>query len=1284
VPVEGAAQPAAGADAQAGDPLAPYVPRLVVDWLADDAQRRHRTVSGTFVFADISGFTALTERLAVRGKAGAEEMADLLNAVFEQLLTAAYDYGANLIKWGGDAVLLLFDGTHHAERACAAAWNMQAVMRRTGRLATSAGVVRLGMSIGVHTGVADFLLVGTLHRELVVTGPAATTTAQMETIAQRGEVVISPAAAAVLAPRYRGAARGTAVLLAGAPPVGLTPNRTPKRSGVDIGQAVCRTLCEHLRTGHVESEHRAVTVGFVEFSGTDTVLAEEGPEALCQAVGFVIDAAQEAAQANDVTFLATDLTENGGKIILTSGVPRAAGDDETRILATVRRIVHPGGTLSLRGGITCGNVFAGDYGPFYRKTYSIAGDVVNLAARLMSKAGPGQVIAMPAVVERSRSAFETTALEPFQVKGKAKPIEALLIGDVRAAAAAPALRGLPMVGRDEQLAQLLAAAARSATGRGEVIDLVGPAGIGKTRLLEELAAQVDARTLWTDGDIYGRATPYQPMHRMLRRALALPVDVEDTVVAASISDLVHGSAPHLRKWLPLIAITAGVDVPSTPDVDRLDPEMRRRWLESVTSELLGRLLNRPVIMVLNDTHFMDEATLALVRRLAADAVERPWLLIVTRRPGTEAPVEAGAQVTTIELTPLEPAAANDLLLAATEKMGLTGHRRRELVARAGGNPLFLTRLVAAAAAGEDLDALPDSLEGMIAAQIDRLPAAQRRWLRAASVLGMVIEPAWLEAMLAGTDLESHQPSGLDEFITMHLDSRLHFAHHLVRLTAYEGLPYRRRTELHARAAQIIEAALGERRDSSAALLSQHCLNGGRYVEAWRYSRLAGDQARTQYALTEAAACYRSALSAAKHVPDVSPVQVADVYEALAEVRLDLGEMAEAEQALRQARLRAGGDAIRLARLRLRTARHREHIGKRTDALRWIARGRAILAEAADPAALSMRAELAELCSTIHHDQGSYRPAKVWAQRAVAEARAAGDTAMEARSLGVLIGQSALAGDTVDEGGAKHALELYERSGDLRGKARLLNALGVWAYFAGRWDEAVGFYGQAEQTSLQIGRDFDAAAVAANQAEVLIQQGRTEAAERALGPAIRTLVDANATTFLGFALALSGRVALNQGRFEKAMDHFAEARGISVEMEEIGEALAVDAHIAECLLRSGDPAAALSHARDAAARAAKARLSAAVGPHLHRVRGEAQIALGNHAEGAVELRAALTQARAHDTSYEIEASLRALLHLGIARSAQEAEQWDAERSQLARTLGITYTVAAVPAAEAVVT
>src|SRR5207249_2079767 len=138
---------------------------------------------------------------------------------------------------------------------------------------------------------------------------------------------------------------------------------------------------------------------------------------------------------------------NGGKIILVAGAPRTAGDDDTRVLGAVRRIVQPGSTLRLRAGIARGRVFAGDYGPSYRRVYSITGDIVNLAARLMARAGDGEIIAMPEVVTRSRTQFVTTRLEPFTVKGKARPIEALLVGPVRHDGDRTRTSRLPLIGR---------------------------------------------------------------------------------------------------------------------------------------------------------------------------------------------------------------------------------------------------------------------------------------------------------------------------------------------------------------------------------------------------------------------------------------------------------------------------------------------------------------------------------------------------------------------------------------------------------------------------------------------------------------------------------------------------------------------------------------------------------------------------------------------------------------------------------------------------------------------
>ncbi|MDT4936975.1 MAG: hypothetical protein QOG80_646, partial [Pseudonocardiales bacterium] len=907
------------------------------------------------------------------------------------------------------------------------------------------------------------------------------------------------------------------------------------------------------------------------------------------------------------------------------------------------------------------------FGPFYRRTYSVAGDMVNLAARLAAHAGPGQLVTTPEVVARSRTRFDTTPLAPFQVKGKAQPVEAIVVGDLRRASEPVAVDRLPLIGRDAELATLLAAADQAAIGRGAVVDIVGPAGIGKSRLIEELTARVEARSMWADGDIYGRATPYQPMHRMLRATLGLPPDVEPSIVGASLRDLIAGTAPDLAPLLPLIGIAAGVDLPSTPEVDRLDPEVRRVRLEAVTSDLLGRLLRVPIVMVLNDVHFMDAATIGLARRIAADAPTRPWLIVMTRRPDADSVVEQGPNVTTLELAPLDAAASAELVAAATDAAPLPEHRVRRLAERAGGNPMFLTQL-AAASSDVDLDALPDSVEGVVATQIDRLPARRRRWLRAASVLGMTIDPALLHGVLADSDLADETWTGLDEFITMTVDSRLQFTHHLVRLTAYEGLPYRRRVDLHARTARILESTLRSRADEQAALLSLHCLEGARYDAAWTYSRKAGDRARELYAPAEAAECYRRALAAAARLPALSATDISDVLEALAETCMDLGETEAVERALRQARLQAKSDPQRSARLHLATARHRQHVGRHSDALRWISRGRSLLAGDADPTSRRLLTMLAQRGASIRYDQGAYKAALVWARRAIDEARSAGDSVAEAHALALSSLLAAAAGMEVDEASMRHAIELYDRIDDYRGKARAANFFGVCAYFQGNWDAAVSYYAEAERASRHIGRDHDAAAAATNRAEVLVQQGRIDEAEPVVATAGRVLLGARATSFLGFATTVHARVALAHGDYPAAMDRLAEARSLCLEMGETDEALTIDALAAECLLRSGAPVDALSYAEVALAQVSEMGGEVTAEPALHRVLGEALLA-GGWTGGEAALRESLACARRRGARNEIERSLDTLLRHGIATDEDEELSWRAESAELAVMLGI---------------
>src|SRR5216683_3881836 len=193
--------------------LQPYLPRLLTQWLAETPTDTHREVDGTIAFVDISGFTKLSERLAKKGKVGAEELAEAIGSCFALLLGAAYGNGGALIKFGGDALLLLFTGADHATRACRAAIGMRRTLRSIGPLQLSGSRVTLRMSIGVNTGTFHFFLVGESHRELLITGPAASETVLMEATADAGEIVVSAATTAALPASVLGETKGTGWLL---------------------------------------------------------------------------------------------------------------------------------------------------------------------------------------------------------------------------------------------------------------------------------------------------------------------------------------------------------------------------------------------------------------------------------------------------------------------------------------------------------------------------------------------------------------------------------------------------------------------------------------------------------------------------------------------------------------------------------------------------------------------------------------------------------------------------------------------------------------------------------------------------------------------------------------------------------------------------------------------------------------------------------------------------------------------------------------------------------------
>src|SRR3954469_8463851 len=450
-----ASRPAARLDLPDNEFLRPYVPRLVVDWLRATPDQLHREGEATLVFVYISGFTALSERLARKGKIGAELMRDTLDGVFRALVDEAYDWGAGLLKWGGDALLLMFDGPGHEGRGARAAWEMQRVIDRVGRLHLSSGTVILRMSVGIGTGTFHFFMTGSVHRELLIAGPAMTETLQMEAIADATEIGITETLARRLRPACIGPRKEAAIRLASAPEA--EPGRSPDVgdvSMIDIASCIPVATRAHVLLRRSEPEHRTITAAFIDMMDTDRLLEELGPLELARGLDQRIRQIEEAALEFEVPFYETDVGKSSVKALLTAGAPSSTGHDEERMLRTLRAAMEQPGVVPMRVGVNTGKVFTGDFGPPYRRAYRVFGDAINTAARVMSKADAGQILSTEIVLNRSKTVFETTPIPPFAAKGKAEPVRASIVGPVIGTREdhRPAL---PITGRDGELRILL-------------------------------------------------------------------------------------------------------------------------------------------------------------------------------------------------------------------------------------------------------------------------------------------------------------------------------------------------------------------------------------------------------------------------------------------------------------------------------------------------------------------------------------------------------------------------------------------------------------------------------------------------------------------------------------------------------------------------------------------------------------------------------------------------------------------------------------------------------------
>ncbi|MDQ1456732.1 MAG: hypothetical protein QOH28_2352, partial [Actinomycetota bacterium] len=1036
---------------------------------------------------------------------------------------------------------------------------------------------------------------------------------------------------------------------------------------IDLREFIPLAVHEHVLAGGGSPEHRVVTVAFVHFGGLDAFLAQHGAERTAAALEALVTTVAQACAAHDVALLATDVDADGGKFLLTAGAPSVRGHEEERMLATARRIVEADLAIPVRVGVNRGPVFAGDVGPHYRRTYTVMGDTVNLAARLMAAAAPSHVVATASVLDRAVG-FASSSLPPMRVKGKRAPVEAYEVGAAhtrRSFDHADAVE-LPFVGREAELAQLEKFLADARAGEGVSIRVAGPAGIGKSRLLGELRARSpEMRSIRATCEAYELATPYATIARLARETLAFPNDESRAGSTEALRAAVAAHAPELEPYIPLLGAVLDLDIPDTPETAMLAPQYRAARVADTTALLLAAALHEPALVVIDDSEWIDEASREVVERLGALAAEARIVLVCIARDDT------GSDGDAIVVGPLATQEVEAALRGATEGAPLRPHELAALTSRADGNPMFLTELWRAATNGEDTDALPDSIEALVTAQLDRLKPVLRTVLGYAAVLGRGFDRGELHDLI-GDDvhLEADTWTALSEFIDLEAGARARFRHGLMRDAAYGKLPFRRRRELHLRAARAIEQRERTRLDAEAELLSLHFFIAQAYRETWHYARIAGERARDKYANVDAAVLLQRALAAARQLPELDPVEVSEVREALGDVHDRIGEYEQAQLDYRAARRLVRGNVVREAELLLKEAWIPERIGRYADAVRFIRKGLQLVDRVAGRAAGRARAQLAVWYAAVRQGQGRHREAITWCERALDEATRAGDRDAEAHALYVLDWAHSELGDFQRVTNLPRAAELYAELGDLCGQGLVSNLQGVCAQLRGDWPEAIARYERSREAYDRAGSAVDAARATGNIAEVRSDQGRFDEAESLLREALRVATAAGYRFDIASVHGFLGRNCARASRFDDAFLFLSTAREEFANTGCYGDVARIDAWRAEALSLSGDAAGALSLADDTLQTAKAEGGVAPEVPLLERVRAEALWSLGKVEAAGRALIASVDAARSRAAEYELALALDVLVRMPELRAYFEnVDALLAERADVFERLGV---------------
>jgi class 3 adenylate cyclase/predicted ATPase len=669
----------------------------------------------------------------------------------------------------------------------------------------------------------------------------------------------------------------------------------------------------------LEGERKQVTVLFADMKGSMELLADRDPENARKLLDPILEHMMEAVHRYEGTVNQV----MGDGIMALFGAPLAHEDHAARACYAALRMQEwvkkyaeriqrtEGIPIQIRVGVNSGEVVVRSIGSDLKMDYTAVGQSTHLAARMEQMAMPGSILMTADTLSLTEGFVQVKPLGPVNVKGLNDLVEVYEItgaGPLRSRLQAAAARGLTrFVGRSAEFETLCQALDRAKASHGQVVALVGDPGVGKSRLFWEFTHSrrtVDWLNLESVSVSYGKATPYLPLIDLLKAYFK----ISDRDDQREIREKVTGKLLTLDKALePILpAFLALLDVAvEDQQWQLLDPLQRRqRTLDAVKRLLLRESQLQPILLVVEDLHWIDSETQSLLDSLIESLPTARLLLLVNYRPEYQHVWGSKTYYIQLRIDPLPPESAEELLQALLGSDSSFAQLKQLLIQRTEGNPFFIeesvrtlveTKLLAGERGNYRLakpiesTQVPATVQAVLAARIDRLAPEEKRLLQSAAVIGKDVALILLQAIADQSETQLRQELTrlqAAEFLyetSLFPDLEYTFKHALTHEVTYGSVLQERRRALHIRIVEAIERLYPDRLSEHVELLAHHALRGELWEQAVQYLRQAGSKAAARSTHIEAASYFEQALKALGHLSE-TPKTIAQAID----IRIELG------------------------------------------------------------------------------------------------------------------------------------------------------------------------------------------------------------------------------------------------------------------------------------------------------------------------------------------------------------------------------------------------------------